>query len=193
MSQIDLLGVEGPLPPGLIYQPDFLAPDEEATLVAAIKNLNFTAPTMRGVAANRRTVHFGRSYEFDTFKLGDAPPLPDFLESLRESAATLTSRRPEEFMETLVTEYRPGAGIGWHRDAPPFGIIVGISLVAPCTMKFRPWPVVKSLGRRTKPLAKLLEPRSVYVLDGDVRHRWQHSIPPGDALRYSITFRTLRG
>jgi alkylated DNA repair dioxygenase AlkB len=96
-------------------------------------------------------------------------------------------------METLVTEYRPGAGIGWHRDAPPFGIIVGISLVAPCTMKFRPWPVVKSLGRRTKPLAKLLEPRSVYVLAGDVRHRWQHSIPPGDALRYSITFRTLRG
>ena len=193
MSQIDLLPFDNTLPPGLSYQSDFIAANEEASLAAAIKNLNFTAPTMHGVPAKRRTAHFGRSYEFDTFKLGDAPPVPDFLEPLRKRAAILTSREPEEFRETLVSEYPPGAGIGWHRDAPPFGIIVGISLVAPCTMKFRPWPVVKTSGKRTKPLAKLLEPRSVYVLDGEVRQRWQHSIPPGEALRYSITFRTLRG
>jgi alkylated DNA repair dioxygenase AlkB len=193
VSQIDLLPSANCLPPGLIYQSDFITAGEEASLVAGIKTLNFSAPTMRGVPAKRRTVHFGRSYEFDTFKLGDAPPLPHFLKPFRERAAILTSRAPEEFMETLVTEYSPGAGIGWHRDAPPFGIIVGLSLVAPCTMKFRPWPVVKSSGRRTKPLAQLLEPRSVYVLEGEVRQRWQHYIPPGNALRYSITFRTLRG
>jgi alkylated DNA repair dioxygenase AlkB len=193
VSQIDLLPSEESLPLGLIYRSDFITRGEEATLVAAIKRLSFTAPTMRGVPAKRRTVHFGRSYQFDTFELGDAPPLPDFLRPLRERAALLTSREPEEFIETLVSEYPRGAGIGWHRDAPAFGIIVGISLVAACTMKFRPWPVAKNLGKRTRPLAKLLQPRSVYVLDGDVRHRWQHHIPPGDALRYSITFRTLRG
>jgi alkylated DNA repair dioxygenase AlkB len=193
VSQIDLLPLDNPVPPGLIYQSGFIAAREEASLVAAMKNLNFTAPTMRGVAAKRRTVHFGRSYDFNSFKLGDAPPLPDFLEPFRERAATLTARAPEEFVETLVTEYSPGAGIGWHRDAPAFGIIVGLSLVAACTMKFRPWPVAKNSGQRTKPLEKLLEPRSVYVLDGEVRQRWQHSIAPGSALRYSVTFRTLRG
>jgi alkylated DNA repair protein (DNA oxidative demethylase) len=37
-----------------------------------------------------------------------------------------------------------------------------------------------------------LEPRSAYVLAGAARFAWQHSIPPTKALRYSITFRTLK-
>lgn len=193
MSQIELLPAEFALPRGLVYRADFISAEEQEILVAAIKKLDFTAPTMRGVPARRRTAHFGRSYEFDTFKLGDAPPLPDFLRPLRERAAILIGREPEQLMETLVSEYPPGAGIGWHRDAPPFGIIIGVSLAAPCTMKFRPWPAPKNSGKRTRPLTKLLEPRSVYVLDGEVRQLWQHHIPPGETLRYSVTFRTLRG
>lgn len=95
---------------------------------------------MRGVAARRRVAHFGWSYEFATFKLGAAPPIPEFLSPLRERVGELTSRRPAEFAEVLVTEYSVGAGIGWHRDAPPFDIVAGISLLSECKMHFRPRP-----------------------------------------------------
>jgi alkylated DNA repair dioxygenase AlkB len=149
---------------------------------------------MRGVAAKRRTAHFGRSYEFETFKLGPAPPIPEFLLPFRERAADLTSHRPDEFVEALISEYPPGAAIGWHRDAPPFGVIIGISLLTACTMRFRPWPpkTWPGQGKLPKPLARLLEGRSAYVLDGKARTSWQHHIPAIRALRYSITFRTLR-
>jgi hypothetical protein len=196
VSQLQLIPERSDAPEGFLYRPDFISPGEERDLVSAIAGLEFSAVVMRGVAAKRRTAHFGRSYEFVTFKLGPAPPLPDFLVPLRERAAALTSRRPEEFGETLVSEYSPGAAIGWHRDALPFGVIVGISLLAPCTMKFRPWPVpATAAGRgakRIKPLTQILEPRSVYVIDGKARTHWQHHIPPAEALRYSVTFRTLR-
>jgi alkylated DNA repair dioxygenase AlkB len=116
---------------------------------------------------------------------------------LRDRTGELIARDPEDLGEALVTEYAPGAGIGWHRDAPPFGIVVGVSLLSECTMQFRPWPVNKagegaSRAKRSKPLAQVLAPRSVYVLDGAARSQWQHHIPAAKELRYSITFRTLR-
>jgi alkylated DNA repair protein (DNA oxidative demethylase) len=197
VGQLELIPPHQPdVPEGFLYRPDFISPDEERELVAAIGDLPFSAVVMRGVAAKRRTAHFGKSYEFETFKLGPAPPLPEFLLPLRERAAAITSHRPEEFGETLVSEYPPGAAIGWHRDAPPFGVIVGISLLASCLMKFRPWPVPApgrgSRAERRKPLTQTLEPRSLYVIDGKARTSWQHHIPPANALRYSVTFRTLR-
>jgi alkylated DNA repair dioxygenase AlkB len=196
MGQLDLLPGEINLPDGFLYRADFIPRAEEVALVTAIAQLEFTAVVMRGVAAKRRTAHFGRSYEFQTFKIGAAPPIPEFLLPYRARAAALTSHPPEGFAEALVSEYPPGAAIGWHRDAPPFGVIVGISLLTACTMKFRPWPVpAKGMGDRSKaakPLARLLEPCSAYVLDGAARTSWQHHIPPTPALRYSITFRTLR-
>jgi alkylated DNA repair dioxygenase AlkB len=152
---------------------------------------------MHGVTARRRVAHFGRSYEFDTFKLGEAPVIPDFLLPLRDRAAVLAGCEAEEFAEALVSEYPPGAGIGWHRDAPPFDLIVGVSLLAECTMKFRPWPAIakketRAGTNRVKPIARVLAPRSVYILQGEARTKWQHHIPPMTHLRYSITFRTLR-
>ena len=94
-----------------------------------------------------------------------------------------------------MTEYRVGAQIGWHRDAPAFDIVVGVSLLGDCTMQFRPWPVVKTAApgqKRSKPVAQTLAARSAYILQGSARTHWQHHIPPTKALRYSITFRTLR-
>jgi alkylated DNA repair dioxygenase AlkB len=197
VNQLELIADEMPLPPGFLYRSDFISEDEDRRLVRLIADLQFSAVVMRGVAAKRRTAHFGRSYEFESFKLGPAPPIPEFLLPLRERAASLTAHRPDEFAEALVSEYSPGAAIGWHRDAPPFEVIVGISLLAPCTMKFRPWPVSRKGavlgGRRTRPLSQTLEPRSAYVIDGEARSNWQHHIPPARALRYSVTFRTLRG
>lgn len=195
MNQLELIAGETKLPGGFLYRADFISKDEEKALVEAIAGLEFSAVVMRGVAAKRRTAHFGRSYEFETFKLGAAPPIPEFLLPLRQRAASLTSDRPEAFAEALVSEYPAGAGIGWHRDAPPFGVIVGISLLTPCAMKLRPWPVQakgSGQGKRAKPLVRLLEPRSAYVFEGEARSAWQHHIPATAALRYSITFRTLR-
>jgi alkylated DNA repair dioxygenase AlkB len=196
VNQLELIADPIPLPPGFLYQPDFISDDEERHLAKLIAGLDFSAVVMRGVAAKRRTAHFGRSYEFESFTLGPAPPIAEFLLPFRERAASLTSHRADEFAEALVSEYSPGAAIGWHRDAPAFGEIVGISLLAPCTMKFRPWPVPAKKAvrgaRRIRPLSQILEPRSVYVIAGEARSSWQHHIPAAEALRYSITFRTLR-
>lgn len=193
MTQIELIPGESAKPDGFTYRAEFISAAEERGLAKEISKLDLVAPTMHGVAAKRRTAHFGRSYDFQTFKLGDAPPLPDFLNPLRARAANLTALKPEDLAEILVTEYSPGAGIGWHRDAPHFGIIIGVSLLAACTMRFRPWPVEKTTrSNGSKPMAQPLLPRSAYILDGEARSRWQHQIPPIKELRYSITFRTLR-
>jgi alkylated DNA repair dioxygenase AlkB len=87
----------------------------------------------------------------------------------------------------LVTEYGPGAGIGWHRDKGVFGEIVGLSLLAPCVFRLR-----RAVGTRWERVNVVAEPRSAYLLSGAARTTWEHSIPAVDALRYSITFRTLR-
>jgi alkylated DNA repair dioxygenase AlkB len=192
VKQLDLLPTQTALPEGFVYREEFISVEQERDLINRISRLDFVAPTMHGVAARRRTVHFGHSYEFDTFKLGAAPPIPDFLLTLRDQAAAVTSANGDEFVEVLASEYPPGAPIGWHRDAPQFGIIVGISLLAACTMKFRPWPVAKDQRSGPRPLLQPLAPRSIYVLAGEARSRWQHHIPPVKELRYSVTFRTLR-
>jgi alkylated DNA repair dioxygenase AlkB len=35
-------------------------------------------------------------------------------------------------------------------------------------------------------------PRSLYMMDGEARSQWEHSIPPVEARRHSITFRTMK-
>jgi alkylated DNA repair protein (DNA oxidative demethylase) len=37
-----------------------------------------------------------------------------------------------------------------------------------------------------------LVPRSAYIIAAEARSKYEHSIPAVGALRYSITFRTLR-
>jgi alkylated DNA repair dioxygenase AlkB len=192
MSQIQLFPIGPELPEGFIYKPQIISHQEEQSLVRATEQLNFAAVKMRDVVAKRRVAHFGRSYEYETAALTSAPPVPEFLLPLRQRVAEFAERDPEEFAEVLVTDYPPGAPIGWHRDAPGFDIIVGVSLLSECTMKFRPWPVEKLPSKRTKPLTQILEPRSAYILRGPSRNRWQHHIPAGKERRLSIMFRTLR-
>jgi alkylated DNA repair dioxygenase AlkB len=192
VSQIQLFPIEPELPQGFVYKPEIISHSEQQLLVRAIEQLEFTAVKMRDVVAKRRVAHFGRSYEYETAALGSAPPVPEFLLPLRQRVAEFAGRDPEEFAEVLVTDYPPGAPIGWHRDAPGFDIIVGVSLLSECTIKFRPWPVEKLPSKRTKPLNQILEPRSAYILRGPCRNRWQHHIPAGKERRLSITFRTLR-
>ena len=176
-----------PLPEGLIYRPDFISEAEEESLAAQIRELPFANFEMHGVAAKRRVAHFGWLYGYQSWRITPGPPPPGFLIPLRDRASELLGSHPEELAEALVTEYSEGAGIGWHRDAPMFGEVAGISLLTACRMRFRRG------DREPREKAELLLlPRSVYALTGPARSEWQHSIPPVGALRYSITFRTLR-
>ena len=192
MPQIQLFATEPELPEGFVYKAELISHEEEQSLVRAIEQLEFAEVKMRDVVAQRRVVHFGRSYAYETAALTSAPPIPEFLAALRQRVAEFSARDPEEFAEVLVTDYPPGAPIGWHRDAPGFDIIVGVSLLSECTMQLRPWPVEKLPAKRAKPLKQILEPRSAYILSGPSRNRWQHRIPPAKTRRLSITFRTLR-
>ena len=174
-------------PGGLLYVPDFVTGAEESELVAAVDDRPFEEVRMRGQAALRTVLHFGHRYDYDGWRLVRAEPLPASLAWLRARAAALAEVDPEQLDETLVTRYPPGAGIGWHRDAPLFGPkVVGVSLLAPCRMRFQ---------RRTADVRRVhelaLAPRSAYVLSGAARWSWQHSIPAVADLRYSITFRTV--
>ncbi|HSH39834.1 MAG TPA: alpha-ketoglutarate-dependent dioxygenase AlkB [Chthoniobacterales bacterium] len=183
------------MPDGFVYRPAFVSVAEEEELVTAIQQLEFEEIRMHGVVAKRRTVQFGHRYGFESFKLTEAPPIPDFLLPLRERVGAFAGCAAELLEEVLVTEYPAGAQIGWHRDAPPFHVVVGVSLLGECTMRFRPWPVVSTANRaekRGKTPSQVLAPRSVYILQDAVRTAWQHHIPATKTLRYSITFRTLR-
>ena len=178
------------LPPeGFIYQPDFLTVADEESLVGEIEKLPLQAAQYKTFKAKRRIVSFGAGYDFDSNRATPAPPLPSFLQALRERAAARAGISAEELFQCTVAEYSPGTQLGWHRDVPLFGIVVGISLAAPCRMRFRPYPHVKRGRERSRTI--LLEPRSMYVLHDEARWRWQHAISPTKALRYSITFRTM--
>lgn len=174
-------------PPGFVYRPDFLTPDEESGVLAGMARLDFHAVKMRGQVARRRTAHFGWTYGYETWRIEPGPPIPEFLLALRPRAGALGGVAGEDLVEALVTHYPPGAGIGWHRDAPMFGVVVGVSLSGACRLRFQ-----RGRGAERRTAAVVLEPRSAYVLVGAGRWQWQHSIPPGKAERYSVTYRTLR-
>jgi alkylated DNA repair dioxygenase AlkB len=173
---------------GLAYHPGFVSGDEERELVRTLERLAYAAVTMRGQTARRSVRHFGLGYAYETGALEPTDPLPSELEWLRERCAELIDRAPADLVQILISRYPEGAGIGWHRDAPMFGSkIVGVSLGSPCRMRFQ------RTVAGTRRVADIdLEPRSAYVLAGKARWSWQHSIPAARALRYSITFRTLR-
>jgi alkylated DNA repair dioxygenase AlkB len=176
------------LPEGFEYREDFLSPAEEQALISEISGLPFTEFEFHGFKGKRRNVSFGWKYDFNEGGLKKAEgDMPSFLLTLRERA-TLLGISPATLQHALVTEYTAGAGIGWHRDRAVFGDVIGISLASPCLFRLRRRSEAKKWQRITLNLA----PRSAYRLSGAVRWDWEHSIPPVEQLRYSITFRNFR-
>jgi len=175
------------LPEGFVHRPDFISPDEEAVLVRQLEHLPFVPFQFHGFEGNRRVVSFGWRYDFNEGGLKRAEPFPDWLRPLAGRAADFAAVAPEAFAHALLTEYAPGAGIGWHRDRPQFEDVVGVSLLSPCRFRFR-----LREGNGWKRAAFTAAPRSAYLLRGPSRRAWEHSIPPLATLRYSITFRTFR-
>ena len=188
------LSLFGPdLPAGFLHRDDFITTAEEAELAAHIERIEFATFEMRGVVARRRVAFFGASYD-----RGDAPspPIPDFLIPIRERLAAWAGVAAGDFAMALINEYRPGTPIGWHRDAPQYDIVAGVSLLSPCLMRLRPYvspsQAARQKTRRTTSHEIELLPRSAYVIKGEARSAFEHSIPAVSALRYSITLRTLR-
>jgi alkylated DNA repair dioxygenase AlkB len=181
------------LPKGFSYLPGFINEDQEQALLRALESLSFQTFEMHGVMAKRRVVHLGLDYAYAGRSVSRGGAMPGWLLALRDRVAGPMRVDPEEVVEALVTEYAPSAGIGWHLDAPAFGKVAGVSLLSPARFKLRPRPSSKAPSDSRRGTAELIvEPRSLYVMEGSGRWQWQHSIPPGRDLRYSITFRTLR-
>jgi alkylated DNA repair dioxygenase AlkB len=179
------------LPPGFHYREDFVTDGEERSLVEAIAGVAFSDFEMRGVVARRRVAFFGQSYDRSA-----AGPIPAFLLPLRARFAAWADLDAEAFAMALINEYRPGTPIGWHRDAPQYDIVAGLSLLSACRMKFRPYRSPASAApagsRRTATHEITLDRRSAYLMTRESRSQYEHHIPPVSELRYSVTFRTLR-
>ena len=176
-----------PLIPGLATREELIDPAEEAKLIAHVVSLDLTPFRFQGFLGKRLTTSFGWAYDFDKGRIAEATPIPDWLQPLRRRAAAFAGLASDDLVQVLVIRYDPGAGIGWHRDRPIFDHVVGVSLGAPATLAFRQ----RTDGgfRRVKlPLA----PRSAYHLAEEARHEWEHGISAHDALRFAITFRSLR-
>jgi alkylated DNA repair dioxygenase AlkB len=177
---------DAPLIDGLRYAEAVVGLSEERELLERLGGLELAPFRFHGWLGNRKTQSFGWRYDFEDASFTPAEPLPDWLLQVRDRAASFAGLRPDEFVHVLIARYDAGAGIGWHRDRDVFEQVVGISLNSPATLRFR---------RRTEPgfrRASLdVAPRSAYLLSGEARHNWEHSITPGDELRFSITFRTL--
>lgn len=175
------------LPEGFRLEEHFLTVEEEADLVDRFRAMEFHDVRMRGVTARRRVIQYGWKYSFETFRMTEGPPLPDFLVPIRDRAAAFARITAADLSEALLTEYAPGATIGWHRDAPGFDVVIGISLLTAARFRFR-----RGRTRAWETAEAQLAPRSIYLLTGPARTEWEHSIPALDTPRYSITFRTLR-
>ena len=174
-------------PEGFDYREALITPEEERALVARFGELPFKEFEFHGYTGKRRTVSFGRRYDFSDERLHEAAEMPDFLLPLRDAAAAFAGLAPERLRHALVTEYAPGAGIGWHRDKAVFEDVVGVSLLAACRFRLR-----RRAGDRWERVTVLAAPRSAYLLRGPARTEWEHSIPPVEGMRYSVTFRNLR-
>ena len=183
--QGSLFEVDDPRPPGLEFRREFVSVAEEEGLLANVAQLSFKPFEFHGWTGNRETVSFGWRYDFNQARVERAPPIPDFLLPLRERAANFASLEPDAFEQGLVIRYDVGAGIGWHRDRPVFERVFGLSLLSPCVLRFR-----RRRGSGFERFSLDASPRSAYLLSGEIRHDWEHSISPLQVRRYSITFRS---
>jgi len=188
MTQPDLFFVEPDLPPGLRYEPALIDAGSAARFEQHIVPLPFVEFQFHGFTGKRRVVSFGWKYDFAAARLMPAEPIPDWMLPLREQAAAFAGLESAALEQVLVTEYQPGAAIGWHKDKAVFDEVVGVSFGAACIMRFR--RLVP--GGRWERRNVTLQPGSAYLIAGEARSKWEHSIPPVEQLRYSVTFRSMR-
>lgn len=178
------------LPPGFSYTPDFIDTDEEDRLLKEIQKIELHTFLFQGFEAKRRVASFGYDYSFEKRTLSQGQKIPSTFHWLINKVANHAGIIPNAVAELLVTEYPVGSVINWHRDAPPFDLIAGISLASDCTFRLRPHDKAKQT--RGAVLSLQVRRRSLYVMRDEARTAWQHSTSPVKTVRYSITMRTLK-
>jgi alkylated DNA repair dioxygenase AlkB len=185
--ELDLFGADPTLPEGFVYQPDVVSLDEEQALIERIRELPLKEFEFHGYTGKRRVMSYGWKYDFSARAVQKVEDTPSWLLPLRETAAGFAGVRPERLQQALVTEYDVGTPIGWHRDKAVFGDVIGISLLSSCRFRLR-----RTSATAWERASLMVQPRSAYLLRGPSRTEWEHSIPPVEALRYSVTFRNFR-
>lgn len=191
ISQEELFESEFRGLPGFAYQPAFITREEESALLDIIRELPLQEAKFQQYTARRRTVRYGTEYDPRAKAPDAAPGIPEFLFPLRDKVARWIELPAENFVHGLVTEYRPGTPLGWHRDAPDYEAIAGVSLGGACRMRLRPYQPGER-HKKEEVISLELEPRSAYQIRDKARWGWQHSIAATKQFRYSITFRTAR-
>ena len=187
-NQIDLFGAPQPAwPEGFRYEAEVIDAPTEVTMLEHVRALPFRDFEFQGFTAKRRVISFGWQYDFGARRLLKADDMPEFLLGLREDAARFARMPATELQHVLVMEYGAGAAIGWHRDKEVFGQVVGISLLSACTFRLR-----RAADTGWQRVSLTAEPRSAYLMSGEARDEWEHSIPGVEKLRYSVTYRNLR-
>ena len=187
---LSLFPSEPVLPHGFTYVNDFLSLQEEMDVCREISNLDLHNLIFQGFEAKRKIASFGYDWSFDHRVLSKGKDIPLPFLSLIEKTTSYFSMAPESVAELLVTEYPVNAVINWHRDAPPFEIIIGLSLLSDCNFRFRPYDKAKQHRKNITQLP--VRRRSLYIMQGEARSEWEHSISPVKELRYSLTLRTLK-
>ena len=187
MEDLDLFANPPSLPEGFRYQREVISPGMETSLLAEFRDLPFKEFEFHGYTGKRRVVSYGWQYDYSEGKLRKTEDIPELLKPVREIAARFAGVTPGDLQHVLVTEYSPGAPIGWHHDKAVFGDVIGISLLSSCTFRLR-----RKVGAKWERASIIAEPRSGYLMRGPSRTEWEHSIPPVDSLRYSITLRNFR-
>jgi alkylated DNA repair dioxygenase AlkB len=184
----NLFDLAPPIAPGFRYEADLVSEAAQKVLIGEIQSLPLQAFDFHGFKANRRVISYGWRYDFSSARLVQIDPIPEWLFPLRAVVAHFAGGEAQDFAHVLISEYAPGAGIGWHRDKAAFDRIVGVSLGSHCPLRLRR---ATGDGKWRRAQQELL-PGSMYLLSGEVRTEWEHSIAPVALLRYSLTFRTLR-
>ncbi len=184
-----LFPVDPLYPGGFVYEENFITAAEEKDLLEIISGIELHTFIFQGFEAKRKVASFGYDYSFEKRSLSKGIPIPKEFDFLIEKVAARFEIPIAEIAELLIIEYPPGAVVNWHRDAPPFDAIAGISLQTDCIFKFRPYEKAKQVrgSVRSYPLQR----RSVYLMKDEVRSEWEHSTAPVKETRYSITLRTL--
>ncbi|TCH99376.1 alpha-ketoglutarate-dependent dioxygenase AlkB [Roseococcus sp. SYP-B2431] len=182
---LDLFGA--PPLPGLATTNDLVTATEEKSLIAAIDAADLSPFRFQGWTGKRLTTSYGWTYDFDAGRVQRGGPFPEWLLPYRSRAARFARLAEEDLRQALLIRYGPGAGIGWHKDRPAYEHVVGLSLGAAATMRFR-----RRQGGKFERVNLPLPPRGAYHLAGEARHDWEHSIAEMELPRWSVTFRSLR-
>jgi alkylated DNA repair dioxygenase AlkB len=180
------------LPQGLRFEPAIIDVAEERALLEVVAALPLREARYKAYTARRRVYAYGSRFDVDAVLLrpGAIGELPPPLHALRERLASWAAIAPADFVHVMIAEYKAGTPLGWHRDAPDYELIVGVSLGSPARLRFRPWPPREP--KKDDIVALDLAPRSAYLMRDAARRGWQHSVPPVPGLRYSVTMRTAR-